>query len=459
MGHDELSKFGEGIIEKIFSSFKSSSDGKNDSAGLSLWDFNQFLDAIGSSTIYDNKDYKNFMGLLQLFTDRDSHLMVEGLKAYYLKSGRLGDDNSKVGIGSLVEMLHGNLLLNFNYSPDALASMFNLVGSNPLLKHKIIEFVNMLSATKEVKIESDLSMFSQLFELLEMLEVPFAKVIHREILGTPGWLAAFVNSICEYLADGSSGVIPSIRNSVLKSFGKYHDFEKEFTLQLNEKVTFSLEQDETLKDLEKKLYEVDDEIEENEEQIRDLIHSFQQRQDEIIQAVTNEFIPKLSNSVEIDHHKNLTQMKEDLLFLSEIQYDTSVHLTSIQSNDISERKKLLTNLIERTEIQMKENGDLLAAHSCAAYDAVRLLTDSTPNVGFGTVDLCVRGLTTGFDWVHLLPKGAGEYAPLKLQRHEKLERAKNRKSAALAALERERCEEQIILYSKLKIYSTDFVET
>eukprot|EP00597_Dinobryon_sp_UTEXLB2267_P010873 CAMPEP_0170099730 /NCGR_PEP_ID=MMETSP0020_2-20130122/1214_1 /TAXON_ID=98059 /ORGANISM="Dinobryon sp., Strain UTEXLB2267" /LENGTH=1015 /DNA_ID=CAMNT_0010322445 /DNA_START=705 /DNA_END=3753 /DNA_ORIENTATION=+ len=438
MGHDELSKFGENIIEKMFSTFKTKSDEKGESTGLSLWDFNQFLEAIGSYTIYDNKDVKNFMGLLQLFTDRDSHLMAEGMKAYYLKSGRLANDSKKVGIGSLNEMLHGNLLLNFNYAPDAVASMLNLVGSNPLLKHKIIDFVNVLSATKEVKVESDLSLISHMFELLELLGVSFAKVLNRDLLGTPGWLAAFVNDICEYLADGSNGVIPSIRNSVLKAFGKYHDFEKEFTQELNEKVTFSMERDEALKTYEQKLHEVDDDMEENDEQVREVLRSYRERQDEIIQTVTNEFIPKLSSTVEIDHHKNLSQMKEDLLFLNDVQYDASVHLTTVQSNDIAERKKLLTKLIEQTEIQMKENGDLLAAHCCAAYDAVRLLTDSTPNVGFGTVDLCVKGLSTGFDWIHLLPKGAGEFAPLKMQRYEKLEKARQRKSAALAALERER---------------------
>ena len=132
----------------------------------------------------------------------------------------------------------------------------------------------------------------------------------------------------------------------------------------------------------------------------------------------------------------------------------------------------------------------MGAHVCAAYDAVRLLTVSTPSIGLGSVDLCLRVVNTGIDWIHLLPPGKatpsftfrqsdtpvdtntyilktnsvsyisrrsivpqsivmcmnengtviglGEYSPVRQQRFDKLERAKQRKSAALAALERER---------------------
>ena len=55
---------------------------------------------------------------------------------------------------------------------------------------------------------------------------------------------------------------------------------------------------------------------------------------------------------------------------------------------------------------MKENGDILSAHVCAAYDAVRLLTVSTPSIGLGSVDLCLRVVNTGVDWIHLLPPGS-----------------------------------------------------
>ena len=59
---------------------------------------------------------------------------------------------------------------------------------------------------------------------------------------------------------------------------------------------------------------------------------------------------------------------------------------------------------------MKENGDILAAHVCAAYDAVRLLTVSTPSIGLGSVDLCLRVVNTGVDWIHLLPPGISYWA-------------------------------------------------
>ena len=40
---------------------------------------------------------------------------MEGLKAYYLKHGRLADDNMNIGVGSLDEELDGSISVSMTY--------------------------------------------------------------------------------------------------------------------------------------------------------------------------------------------------------------------------------------------------------------------------------------------------------------------------------------------------------
>ena len=453
LGHSELSKFGEKVIEQMYSKHKISED---PSQGLTLWEFNKYLDSVGSFTLYDMKEYKIIMNNLGILVDRDNFLRVEGLKAYYLKQGRLADDNLNIGIGSLNEELNGNVQLNVTYVPDAIASLFNLVGSNTLLPSKVIQYAAALISTKEVKMEGELKYLSEILDFLESLGFKLATYFKQRVLGSPGWLAEFVDGISQYFADGAVGVLPSLRSTVLKTFGKFDDFERIFTQDLNEKEFFSVDRDEELLNIQRNVDELlkpkateDDEEEiehedkekekeEKAEKIRESKLSFRRRYGELIQKIVKEFLPKLSHTSRADLQKSLAQCKDDLIFLNEIHYDSSVHLTPEISQQIAERKEKLSKKILELETSMKENEDLLAAHCCAAYDAVRLLTLSTPSLGLGSADFCLRAVNSGIDWISLLPPGQGEYSPIRQHRFDKLERAKRRKSAALAALERER---------------------
>ena len=136
-GYGEMSKFGENVTEKIFNRFKTSFAYKGGfDSGMRLWDFNRFLVATGTDTLYDEKEYKDLTELFDLLVDKSGNLRVEGLKQYYLRNGRLNLDCAAVGMGSLDEHLAGTVKVSAVYEPDTLTSMLSLEGNNSLVKSR-----------------------------------------------------------------------------------------------------------------------------------------------------------------------------------------------------------------------------------------------------------------------------------------------------------------------------------
>ena len=169
----------------------------------------------------------------------------------------------------------------------------------------------------------------------------------------------------------------------------------------------------------------------------ELQEQIEQRRREILQETIDDILPPMpQNGLNID--KTLLQMREDLTFLNEVRGYRTVQLTLEESNAVAERKEYLIKRIDELMKTREENEKLFAAHSCAFYDAFRLFSDGVSNCGFGSKDFCVRGATEGVDWATLLPAGLGELSPVKQAAADKMQRAKERKAAALAALERER---------------------
>ena len=110
IGYGELSGFGDDVITKIFNRFKRNKQYKdNVESGLRLWDFNKFLRATETNTLFDAVEYRNLLDLFGVLVDNENSLRVEGLKNYYLRNGRLSIDNSLIGVGSLNEFLQGKL--------------------------------------------------------------------------------------------------------------------------------------------------------------------------------------------------------------------------------------------------------------------------------------------------------------------------------------------------------------
>ena len=70
--------------------------------------------------------------------------------------------------------------------------------------------------------------------------------------------------------------------------------------------------------------------------------------------------------------------------------------------------------------------------------STRAFSVGTSSIGLGSKDFCITAFGEGISWTKLLPMAMGEAAPAKQMHLDKLARAKNRKAATLAALEREK---------------------
>lgn len=158
----------------------------------------------------------------------------------------------------------------------------------------------------------------------------------------------------------------------------------------------------------------------------------------ITQSTIEESLPSMPSNNDVDLLKEMLRYKEELIFLNEIQHVHGFNVSLEESRKANDRKKMCYDKLERCAAVMRENEQLLAAHTCALYDAVRLISTGMPMGGLGSKDFNMSLSTKNFDWPHLLPRGIGEFSPVKQEYLDKLERANVRKAAALAALERER---------------------
>ena len=235
---------------------------------------------------------------------------------------------------------------------------------------------------------------SETLDFLESLGFSFARVLKLRVLRSPGWLAEWVDSISQYFADGSSGVIPSLRMTVLKKFGKFNDFERLYTQDMIEKELFTAERDHELLNIQQQIDEIefmieaaqleqqqqqqqqqqspppeqeqeqeqDDNksgggsknepkfnLEENLEKINILKISYRKRYDELVQTIVNDVVPKLSPTAEVDLYQNIVEYKNDFIFLSDVHSDPTVKITPEINNEISARKSLLMEKIVEAE--------------------------------------------------------------------------------------------------------------
>lgn len=217
---------------------------------------------------------------------------------------------------------------------------------------------------------------SETLDFLESLGFSFARYLKQRVLGSPGWLAEWVDRISQYFADGPSGVVPSLRMTVLKKFGKYNDFERLYTQDMIEKELFTAERDEDLQTIQQQIDDIESMIdslqqqqqednmsssggssigpgngnlEENLEQINLLKISFRKRYDELVQTIVNDVLPKLSPTAEVDLYKNIVEYKNDFIFLNDVHSDPTVKITPEINTEISARKSFLMEKIVESE--------------------------------------------------------------------------------------------------------------
>jgi Ca2+-binding EF-hand superfamily protein len=527
-GYGELSKFGENVVTKIFHMFKVHPIAKSDEdGGLTLWEFNKLLHHVGAPALYDTAEYTRLMKELQLLVDRDQRLRLHGLQAYYRSSGRLKAENDRLGVGSLDEHVSGRFFFSSTFEPDALASIFNLLGSNALFIPELVKRLTAWSTVKDVKMDAELDKLSEFFSLFDL---DIGKKINREVLRSPGWLSRAWNTFSAFLSDGEEGILPAVRTFVTANFaGRYSDWDNTFQGSFLEELQGARDGDERLRDLralwavqdrrlarkaqreeEAALFllrqqqindagsvgshstanrapfqvsqlsgsergtdngslkasprgsvtggfgpgglegldglpddvegeggDLEEEEEEGEFEVVDYATQVEARLQEILQAAIAATLPP-AECRDINIPATILQLKEDLIFLFRIRGTPGLELTLEESSAIFDRKELLVKKIAEAQEMAESNNKLLAAHTCAAYDAIRLFTVGLSSIGAGSRDCCVRGYADGLDIAEYLPRGIGELAPVKQRYVEKVERARQRKASALAALERER---------------------
>eukprot|EP01035_Chromulina_nebulosa_P063192 gene63192-86442_t len=159
--------------------------------------------------------------------------------------------------------------------------------------------------------------------------------------------------------------------TVLKTFGKYNDFERQYTLDMIEKELFTAERDQELQTIQQQIDEIESMMESSQQQQDDnmssggnsgigpgnfnldeyleKIHllkiSFRKRYDELVQTIVNDAIPKLSLTAEVDLYKNIVDYKNDFIFLNDVHSDPTVKITPEINTEISARKTLLMQKI------------------------------------------------------------------------------------------------------------------
>ncbi len=370
-------------------------------------------------------------------------------------------------------------------------SILNIFGNNTLLVPEFLTTLLFLSGLKEYKIDSHVDNFSNIFEGYEAL-LGLPERAH-EIFNTPGWLSRFIGQFSEFLADGSSGVIPSLRSMVLKSFGQYDKWEEIYMRKYPEAIEFewdsvlSIQAQQRAADaaakeairlaaviaaaeetaaaarlamaevaadggIDMSIFQPDpaDVVDPVKSDVMVVNHEEQYVETEeecaankkiraeLIEKCAQECLPPVQRE-HADLQAKLTQLKENLIFLSGIQADSHIQIPlDVSMRAAKKREQLLAEIEEIVQLMESQQASM-RAHICATYDAVRMFTVGVSSFGMGTRSLCVRGATKGCNWIpEVLPSALGERSGSRQEAVDKAERASKRRVAALAALEREK---------------------
>ena len=422
--------------------------------GITLWDFNDLLFRTGAQTIYDWKEYKATMESLELLTDKNSNMLGEGLAAYHEHYGGLANDMRNLGIGSLDDIFKGRIDALAAFDGDGIASLMSLMEPHSMLYSPLKYLLTFLMSITDMRFEADYEKVSEMFEVGNnpgFLE--FA-----ETLRIPGWLSSTIHSWAQSFADGEEGLLVSLRKGVHECFGRYSRFDEVF-LELTSKkdtestvasteheesesvATKSLPEGENVKTVEASEHTAHPEHD-REAQARKaaLLQAEAKRDEELFSARLVDLLPPKSDGS--DYGISTKSLKASVALLNRITEILSDFATFPINR---EEREGLTSLREEVDLAIKESKrrieqskQLSCAHACAAYDAIRMFTDGFSGFGWGTKEVSLRAVLTGLDVTTFLPKGYGEPCIPRQQKQEKMQRAAARKTAALAALEREK---------------------
>ena len=400
MGFGEMSSFGADICQRIFEKYDKDCDG-----AFSLWELNEWLLDLGTQTVIDQKDYQNLMEELELGTDENGLVGLDGITHYYERYGRLGEDMKSLGIGGLHDLMHGQFVSEIEFEGPALQSFMNLFDDHsaafPFLKEMIGYFVVM----KDCIYEGDYSGSG---------DIPYLKGYTwlQEVLHTPGWLAKMVHTLAEGIADGDEGIMRSVKNNALDHFGTYASFDSKFSQIFSAKPKSKSKPGNDDSDSKKKA-----------------------KEDPTIDELLQDIFPVLENSEGAQ-----AKIQEAMKRAERIRVYLSGNALLTRTEKEKAREELHQAELD-TETNIKHLDTCInssTAHLSAFYDAMRLFSSGIASIGGGTKESFFRVCLKGLDFSKFLPRALGEPSLLRFRREDRVNRAQERKKAALSAMERER---------------------
>lgn len=118
-------------------------------------------------------------------------------------------------------------------------------------------------------------------------------------------------------------------------------------------------------------------------------------------------------------------------------------LTRTETDRLHTMKQRYEQRASDLAVQLETSVNQAASHFLSFYDAFRLYGDGISQVGYGGNSFSAKLHTSGIDWVGFLPAAMGEPALRSALKKEKYERARQRKNAAVSAIEREKLRREL----------------
>jgi hypothetical protein len=143
--------------------------------------------------------------------------------------------------------------------------------------------------------------------------------------------------------------------------------------------------------------------------------------------------------------KTVDEINTLLLASSDIfkRLGSGERLTRTETDRLHTMKQRYESRATELSNQLETSVNLAASHFLSFYDAFRLYGDGISQIGYGGNNYCAKLHTKGIDWMEFLPPGMGEPAQRSALKKEKYERARQRKNAAVSAIEREKLRREL----------------
>lgn len=126
---------------------------------------NNLLLAVGCATIASVKEYKMIMSSNDFYCDDNDYLTKSGLCTYYERFGRLATDITALGMGSMDEVLQGELNFNLTYDPEAVNTMMPLLEKHTLTQVYFKKILNCFATLHDLAWDAKVNKISEVFEL------------------------------------------------------------------------------------------------------------------------------------------------------------------------------------------------------------------------------------------------------------------------------------------------------